>query len=60
MDDHTETVEDWEIPDPPSDIESLRTEVRALNIYVKTLSQSYAGVWREVAAIRKKMQDLGL
>ena len=60
MDDHTETVEDWEIPDPPSDIESLRAEVRALNIYVKTLSQTYAGVWREVVILRKKMQDIGL
>jgi|APGre2960657468_1045069.scaffolds.fasta_scaffold586115_2 hypothetical protein len=60
MDDHTETVEDWEIPDPPSDIESLRAEVRALNIYVKTLSKTYAGVWREVVILRKKMQDIGL
>jgi len=60
MDDPTETVEDWDIPEPPSDIESLRAEVRALNIYVKYLSQTYGTVWREVIALRKKMQDVGL
>ena len=60
MDDPTETVEDWEIPEPPSDIESLRNEVRSLNIYVKYLSQSYSTVWKEVISLRKKMQGVGL
>lgn len=60
MDDPTETVEDWDIPEPPSDIESLRAEVRSLNIYVKYLSQNYATVWKEVIALRKKMQSVGL
>lgn len=60
MDDPTETVEDWDISEPPSDIESLRAEVRSLNIYVKYLSQNYATVWKEVIALRKKMQSVGL
>lgn len=60
MDDHTESVEDWDIPEPPTEIEALRQEVRTLQIYVKTLSQSYAGTWKEVVKIRKKLQDLGL
>ena len=61
MDDPMESAdEDWEIPEPPSDIESLRAEVRALNIYVKTLSRSYGTVWKEISALRKKMQDIGL
>ena len=60
MEDPTENVEDWELPDPPTEIEALRTEVRTLQIYAKTLSQNYATTWREIAAIRKKLQDLGL
>ena len=62
MEDPTETVtdEDWDIPDPPTEIEALREEVRSLQIFVKTLSQNYAGTWREVAAIRKKLQEVGL
>lgn len=60
MDDPTETVEDWVIPEPPTEIEELRQEVRTLQIYVKTLSQSYSGIWKEVIQIRKKLQDLGL
>lgn len=60
MDDPTETVEDWDIPEPPTEIEALRQEVRTLQIYVKTLSQSYGGIWKEVIQIRKKLQDLGL
>ena len=62
MEDPTETVtdEDWDIPDPPTEIEALREEVRSLQIYAKTLSQNYAGTWREFAAIRKKLQELGL
>jgi hypothetical protein len=60
MEDPTESVEDWKLPDPPMEIEALRTEVRTLQIYAKTLSQNYAATWREIAAIRKKLQDLGL
>jgi len=60
MEDHTETVEDWKLPEPPTELEALRQEVRTLQIYTKTLSQNYGGIWKEVIQIRKKLQDLGL
>jgi len=60
MVDPTETVEDWDIPDPPTELEELRKEVRMLQIYVKTISQNYAMTWREITALRKKLQDLGV
>lgn len=61
MEDPTESAaDDWEIPEPPTELEELRDEVRSLQIYVKTLSQSYAGIWRQVIDLRKKLQDLGV
>ena len=59
MEDPTEIV-DWGLPEPPSDVESLRAEVRSLQVYVKTLSQNYAGTWRHINYLRKKLMDLGV
>jgi hypothetical protein len=63
MEDPTETVdEDWtlEVPDPPTDLEELRKEVKALTIYVKTMSEVNQKTWKEIVRLRKQLQDLGL
>lgn len=63
MDDPTETVsDDWfkEMPEPPTDLEGLRNEVRALMIYVRTLSKSNEAAWKQVIEMRKKLQKVGL
>lgn len=59
MENPTEIV-DWDLPKPPSDVESLRAEVRSLQVYVKTLSQNYAATWRQIDYLRKKLMDLGV
>lgn len=61
MENRTENAtDDWEIPEPPTELEALRDEVRELNVYVKTLSQRYARILRHVIGLRKKLQDLGI
>jgi predicted patatin/cPLA2 family phospholipase len=61
MDDLTETAsEDWVTPEPPTDMEELRREVRSLQIYVKTLSQSYGSTWKEIVRLRNALQELGI
>jgi hypothetical protein len=63
MEDPTETAdEDWtlEVPDPPTDLEELRKEVKALTIYVKTMSEVNHKTWKEIVRLRKQLQDLGL
>jgi hypothetical protein len=63
MEDHTETAdEDWtlEVPDPPTDLEELRKEVKALTIYVKTMSEVNHKTWKEIVRLRKKLQEVGL
>ena len=56
----TENVENWEIPEPPTEIEELRKEFRSLQIYTRTLSQNYAATWREIVFLRKKLLDIGV
>lgn len=56
----TETVEDWDLPEVPTEVEQLRDEVRSLQIYVKTLSQQYGATWREIVRLRKMLSDLGV
>lgn len=63
MEDPTEIAdEDWtlEVPDPPTDLEELRKEVKALTIYVKTMSEVNHKTWKEIVRLRKQLQDLGL
>jgi len=60
MVDPTETVEDWVLPEVPTEVEELRDEVRTLQIYVKTLSQQYGSTWKEIVRLRKILTDLGV
>ena len=63
MEDPMETASDeWfkEIPEPPTDLEGLRKEVRALMIYVKLLAKSNEAAWKQVIEMRKKLQKVGL
>jgi len=60
MVDPTETVEDWALPEVPTEVEELRDEVRTLQIYVKTLSQQYGSTWKEIVRLRKILTDLGV
>lgn len=59
MEDPTEIV-DWELPEPPTDMEELRREVRSLQIYVRTLSQNYSAIWRHINHLHKTLRDLGI
>lgn len=60
MEDRTETVEDWELPEVPTEVEQLRQEVRTLQIYTKTVSQNYANTWKEIVRLRKILTNLGV
>ena len=60
MEDRTETVKDWKLPDPPTEIEELRKEVRTLQVYTKTLAQNYSATWRQINFLRKKLLDIGV
>jgi hypothetical protein len=63
MEDPTEIADevwDLEVPDPPTDLEGLRREVKALTIYVKTMSEVNHKTWKEIVRLRKKLQEVGL
>jgi hypothetical protein len=63
MEDPTEIADevwDLEVPDPPTDLEELRKEVKALTIYVKTMSEVNHKTWKEIVRLRKKLQEVGL
>ena len=63
MEDPTEIADevwDLEVPDPPTDLEGLRREVKALTIYVKTMAEVNHKTWKEIVRLRKKLQEVGL
>lgn len=49
---------DWEL-EPPTEMDELRKEVKALMIYVKTLSEMERNTHRRLSALIRALKDRG-
>jgi len=54
-----EIVDDDGFPEPPTEIDELRKEVKALTIYVKTLSEMERNSYRQLSSLLRTLRNRG-
>lgn len=52
------SVDDWD-SEPPTEIDELRKEVKALTIYVKTLSEMERNTYRRLSTLIRALKARG-
>jgi len=57
---HMEIVDDDGFPEPPTEIEELRKEVKALTIYVKTLSEMQRNTHSRLSGVIRSLRSRGV
>lgn len=55
-----EIVDDDGFPEPPTEMEELRREVKALTIYVKTLSEMQRNTHRQLSGVIRALRSRGV
>lgn len=55
-----EIVDDGGFPEPPTELEELRREVRALTIYVKTLSEMERNTHQRLYTVMRALKKRGV